>query len=173
MIPPNRQPEHYALELLTLILAYGDSSALHQKMVQGSGQLRDIAAWTRDHRGPDSLVVRALLSEEAKLEDVEREIRAEVERLATHGPDPDELARAKRQLLSFFLFGLEGNQARAIQIASFELFYGDASLLDDEVARYFQVTSEDMKHAAARYLTLPRSSRVVVRPEPATSQQGD
>jgi predicted Zn-dependent peptidase len=171
MIPPNRQPEHYALELATLIMAYGDSSTLHQQLVQGSGQLRDVAAWTRDHRGPDSLVIRALLSEEAKLDDVEKEIRAELDRLSSRGPEPEELARAQRQLLSFFLFGLEGNQARATQLGSYELFYGDAGLLNGEVDHYFQVTAEDVKRAVARYLTVTGTTRVVVRPE-ATKNDG-
>jgi predicted Zn-dependent peptidase len=36
MIPQSRVPEHYALELASLILAYGDSSTLHQKLVVGA-----------------------------------------------------------------------------------------------------------------------------------------
>jgi predicted Zn-dependent peptidase len=165
LIPPNRQPEHYALELASLVIAYGDSSTLHQKLVVGSGQLRDIATWTNDHRGPDSFVIRALLSEDAKVADIETEIRTELDRLGTTGPTPDELERAKQQLASFFLFGLEGNQARAMQLANYELFYGDAGLLNTEVDHYLKVSPEDVKNAVARYLGAARSNTVVVRPE--------
>jgi predicted Zn-dependent peptidase len=165
MIPPSRQPEHYALELASLLIAYGDSSTLHQKLVVGSGQLRDIASWTRDHRGPDTFVVRALLSEDGRVADIEAEIRAELDRLGTSGPTPEELERTKHQLSSFFLFGLEGNQARAIQLANYELFYGDAGLLNTEVEHYLAVTPEDIKQAVARYLGPARSNTVVVHPE--------
>jgi zinc protease len=173
LIPPSREPEHYALELASLVIAHGDSSTLHQKLVQGTGQLRDIASWTRDHRGPDSFVVRALLSEEAKLEDIEREIRAELDRLATEGPRPEELERAQQQLLSFFLFGLEGNQSRATQLGIFELFYGDANLLNQEVNHYFGVTPEAVKNAVARYLVPARTTRVVVHPETSTPAKSE
>jgi len=172
LIPPSRQPEHYALELASLLIAYGDSSTLHQKLVVGSGQLRDIASWTRDHRGPDTFVVRALLSEEAKLAEIESEIRAELDRLGTKGPTADELERTKQQLSAFFLFGLEGNQARAIQLASYELFYGDAALLNSEVEHYLRVTPEDVKQAVARYLGAARSNTVVVLPESGEPQTG-
>jgi predicted Zn-dependent peptidase len=168
LIPPSRQPEHYALELASLVIAHGDSSTLHQKLVVGSGQARDIASWTRDHRGPDSFVIRALASEGAKVSDLESEIRAELDRLGTHGPSAEELERAKQQLQSFFLFGLEGSQSRAIQLANYELFYGDAALLNTEVEHYLKVTTADVQKAVARYLGPERSNTVVVRPDPST-----
>jgi predicted Zn-dependent peptidase len=148
-----------------LIIAYGDSSTLHQKLVVGSGQLRDVASWTRDHRGPDSFVIRALLSEDAQVADVEKELRTELDRLGSTGPTPGELERAKQQLSSFFLFGLEGNQSRAMQLANYELFYGDAALLNSEVDHYLKVTREEVQRAVARYLGPSRSNTVVVRPD--------
>jgi zinc protease len=169
MIPKSREPEHYALELATLILAYGDSSTLYEKLVQGTGQLREVAAWTRDQRGPDSFVIRALLNEDAKLSDIEKEISTELQRLASKGPTEDELKKARQQLQSFFLFGLEGNQSRANQLGSFELFYGDATLLNHEIEHYFKVSPADVQRAVSRYLTKERSNTVVVRPEAATA----
>lgn len=169
LIPPARHPEHYALELASLVIAHGDSSTLHQKLVVGSGQLRDIASWTRDHRGPDSFVVRALLSEQASVTDIEAEIRAELDRLGSVGPTAEELDRVKQQLTAFFLFGLEGNQARAIQLANYELFYGDAALLNGEVEHYLRVTPDDVKRAVAHHLGATRSNTVVVNPEPGST----
>src|SRR5690606_31895529 len=105
VIPPHREPQHYALEIATLILAYGDSSVLHQRLVRKESLLRQVAAWTYDRRGPDLLVIRSLLTERADAERVEAIIAEELDRLATVGPTTEELARAVQQVRSMFLFG--------------------------------------------------------------------
>lgn len=165
VIPPHRQPEHYALEVATLILAYGDSSVLHQRLVRQESLLRSVAAWTYDRRGPDLLVLRSLLTERADPQRVEALIREEVDRLATTGPSSEELSRAIQQVRSMFLFGLESNLPRSTQLSAYELFWGDANELNEEVDRYAAVTAERVRDAVATYLTPRSSSTVFVKPK--------
>jgi zinc protease len=167
-IPPHRTPEHYALELAALILGYGDSSVLHQDLVQGRGLLQSIDAWTGDHRGPDLFAMRAILSQNSDLETVRQELARAVQRLAQSGPSQAEVAKAKQQLQSFFLFGLEGNFSRVKELANYELFWGDANLLANEVLNYTRVTPAQIQAAVQRYLTPSRLSTVVVQPSDET-----
>jgi predicted Zn-dependent peptidase len=169
VIPPFREPEHYALELAGVILGYGDSSALHQKLVQDDASASNVVTWTYDHRGPDLFVVRAILSETGKVEGVQTAIRKELDRLATVGPSGDEVQKAKQRLQSFFLFGLEGNMDRATQLSNYELYYGDARLLGEELKYYFAVTPDQIQKAAQKYLGADKSSTVVVQPMNAAS----
>jgi zinc protease len=164
VIPPFRTPEHYALEVATLILGYGDSSTLNQHLVLQEGLLRHVATWTYDHRGPDLLVIRALLTERADAVEVEKAIADELTRLATQGPTPTELARAIQQIRSHFLFNLESNLPRAEELSSAELFWGDANVLNTQVEEYEAVTAERVKDAVAKYLTPQRRSTVWVSP---------
>jgi predicted Zn-dependent peptidase len=164
VIPENRTEEHYALELATLILGYGDSSILSAKLVHEEALLRDVGVWTYDHRGPDLFVMQALLTERADRKQVALRLEQELARLATHGPTAAELDKAKQHLQSFFLFGLEGNQARATQLSAFELFYGDANLLNGELLRYRAVTAERIRDAVQKYLTTKRRTQVTVVP---------
>src|SRR5690606_21765510 len=48
IIPPFRTKAHYALELVAVLLTYGDSSVLHQSLVREQGELQGIGAWTYD-----------------------------------------------------------------------------------------------------------------------------
>jgi zinc protease len=169
VIPPNRTEEHYALELATVILSYGDSSVLHEKLVRDESLLRDIATYTYDHRGPDLFVLQALLTERAELAVVERRLAEELTALGTIGPTPAQLDKAKQRLQSHLLFGMEGNLSRATQLSNFELFYGDAGLLPGELARYFAVTPQAVRDAVKRYLTPERQSTVTVLPGPANA----
>jgi len=172
VIPPFRSTEHYALELAGLILGFGDSSVLHQRLVQKESLARNVVTWTNDHRGPDLFVVRSILAAGAEVEPVQTIVRAELDRLATHGPSAQALAKAKQQLQSFFLFGLEGNMSRATQLANYELFWGDAKLLGAELESYFAVTPEQIQSAIKKYLSPEKTSTVVVRPAASSAVSG-
>ncbi len=164
LIPPHRTPAHYALELLLVLLTYGDSSILHHRLVQKEGQLQNIAAWTYDHRGPDLLAIQAVLSDHGKVETVRSAIEEEIARIAELGPTPEQLAKAKQQMQALFVFGLEGTTPRAQYLAQYELFFGDARELATEVQHFNSVSAEQLKTAAREFLTPDAAHAVVVQP---------
>jgi len=164
MIPPSRTPDHYALEMATLILSHGESSRLYKKLVHDRAVAERISAWTDDHRGPDQFSVMGVLTEKGKLSDVEAAVEAELARLQKTPPSLAELEKAKRQLRSSFVFGLQTNNGRAIQLGEFEASYSDARLLARELSQYLAVTPEAIQQAAARYLTPERRSLVEILP---------
>jgi predicted Zn-dependent peptidase len=123
-----------------------------------------VDAWTNDHRGPDLLALRILLTERANIGDVERVIDQELQRLSTREPSPAELEKAKNRVSAYHVFGLESNLQRAIRMGSFELFYGDARLLERELDRYLAVSSAQVQAAVKKYLTPSRRSTVRVHP---------
>ena len=164
MIPPSRTPDHYALEMATLILSNGESSRLYKKLVHDRAVAERISAWTDDHRGPDQFSVMGVLTDKGKLSDVEAAVDAELAQLRSTPPSAAELEKAKRQLRSSFVFGLQTNNGRAIQLGEFESYWGDARLLAHELSQYLAVTPEAIQRAAARYLTPERRSLVEVLP---------
>lgn len=164
MIPPSRTPEHYALELASVLLADGESSRLYRKLVHDRAVAERVSAWTDDHRGPDQFSVMAVLTEKGKLPDVEAAIDGELAELRRAPPKAAELEKAKRRLRSSFVFGLQTNMGRAIQLGEFETHWGDARLLARELSQYLAVTPEQVQQAAARYLTPERRSLVEVLP---------
>src|SRR5205823_1258169 len=103
-------------------------------------------------------------SEHGSLPVVERTIDAEIAKLATAGPTAAEVEKAKTEVVSDFVFGVESNMHRAIELGQFELFWGDARLLSREPEHYKAVTGAQIKDAVAKFLTKNRRSTVVVRP---------
>ena len=164
MIPPSRTADHYALEMAGLILSNGESSRLYKKLVHDRAVAERVSAWTDDHRGPDQFTVSAVLTDKGKLSDVEAAVDAELAQLRAVPPAPAELEKAKRQLRSSFVFGLQTNNGRAIQLGEFESYWGDARLLAHELSHYLAVTPEAVQQAALRYLTPERRSLVEVLP---------
>ena len=50
-----------------------------------------------------------------------------------------------------FVFALESNMSRAMHIGEFEMYSGDANLLNQEADRYSAVTLDDVKRVAKQY----------------------
>lgn len=166
LIPRSRTPEHYALELAAMILADGETSRLYRSLVHDRAVASSVSAWTDEHRGPDQLTVMAVLTDKARPPEVEAKLDAALGRLAKTRPSADELARAKRRVMTSFLTGLETNLSRAIRLGEYETLYGNAQLLPEELGGYVAVTAEDVRNAVARYLTPARRSIVEIEPSP-------
>jgi predicted Zn-dependent peptidase len=167
LIPANHTPEHYALELVAMLLGDGDSARLYQELVRNRAIALDARAFTRDFAGPDSFTVQAVLAERADLAGVERALDAELERVRKQPPSDAELKRLKQRLHAGFVFGLESSLSRAMELGEYELLWGDARGIAHELSHYDAVTAKDMQAAAARYLVDAR--RVVVEITPKTS----
>ena len=163
-IPASREPDHYALEMAGLLLSDGESSRLHQSLVREKSLAIEVAAETENHRGPDVFEISVKLSGKATVPQIQKLLDAQLEVLARTGPTEAEMTKLQNRISSHFLFGLQSNQARAAQLAAFELYWGDASLVNTELARYLAVTREDIKRVAARYLTPSRANRIEIRP---------
>lgn len=152
-IPKAREADHYPLELLASVLGDGESSRLYQKLVKQKEILQEISVNTDDRRGPDLFSFWGICAQGHTPEQARALIYDELTSIAQKGITPRELEKAKNRMRSTFVFGLETNLARATHLAEFETFFGDATLLNGELARYSAVTRDDIKRVAGQYFT--------------------
>lgn len=164
LIPPARTRAHYALELLTEVLAGAEGSPLRWSLIHDRATALDVSAWCEGHRGPDQLTLQVVLSDAGAVNDVEAAINAELARMRDRGPRLEELLHAQKKKRAEFLLGLQTNLGRAIRLGEFESEYGDSRLLADELKHYLNVTPDDLRSAAQRYLLPERAVIVQVRP---------
>jgi zinc protease len=169
-IPPDRTADHYALEIAASVLAEGESSRLYKTLVHDKAISIDIDAGAQGERGPDLFEMASKVSGKGTVAAVEKEIAAAIAALAKTPPTDDELAKVRHQLTSHFLFGLASNYSRAAQLAKYELFWGDAGLLNGELDRYLAVTKEDVSRVVAKYLVPNRRTRIEVKPGQASPE---
>ena len=163
-IPPTRDADHYALEQAIAILSDGESSRLHQKLVRDKALAQEVSGWTDEHRGPDMLGLEVKLAEGARLSDTAKATDAIIDALAKDGPTDAEMTKVRNRTEAAFLFGLQSNIQRATRLGQYELFWGDARLLNGEPANYFAVTKEDIRRVIAKYMAPSRRTTVEVRP---------
>ncbi|MCA9581008.1 MAG: insulinase family protein, partial [Myxococcales bacterium] len=169
-IPPNRSEDHYALEVLALVLGHGDSSRLYQTLVKKKELCQDISVGTDDRRGPDLFSVWAIMAPGKDAEKARAEIYRELESIAKEGVTPRELEKAKNQIHASFIFGLQSNMSRAKYLAEYQTYWGDAALLRSEPANFAKVTNEDIRRVAGTYF--PATNRTILDVVPAKAAQG-
>src|SRR5262249_17487055 len=128
----------------------------------------EVSGWNEEHRGPDLFALRVVAAEGAKLGEVEKLVDAEIDSLMHQGPTDAEMAKVRARTESAFLFGLQSNLDRATHLGEYELFWGDARLLNTEPLAYLSVTKDDIKRAVGRYLVPVRRTLVEVHPSGAS-----
>lgn len=171
-IPTSRTPDHYALEMLALVLGDGESSRLYQRLVKREEICQEVAVGTDDRRGPDLFSVWAVMASGHPPEAAQEIIYAELQSIADAGVTERELQKAKNRVSATFVFGLQSNMARSQRLAEFELYWGDANLLKLELDHYLAVTAEDIKRVAGQYFDATNRTVLNVLPGEAPTGEG-
>ncbi len=172
-IPPLRSDDHYPLEVLALVLGDGDSSRLYQKLVKERQILRgdDFSVSTDDRRGPDLFSVWGVVLEGQSAEEAREVIFQELQTIAAEGITEQELEKAHNRFAASFIFGMQSNLSRAMRLAEYELYFGDAQLLRSELDRYLAVTREDVQRVARTYFDATNRTILDVVPADADGEE--
>jgi len=165
-IPARRTPDHYALKVLGAVLGMGESSRLHQDLVKTREIASEVNVYTEDRRGPDLFGVWCLVAQGHTGAEVREVLYQQMERVGAEGVTDRELEKVKNLVRRQFVFGLQSNLARARQLAEYELYDGNASLLRTELDRYLAVTREDVQRVARQYFAATNRSVLDVLPPP-------
>ena len=91
--------------------------------------------------------------DEAKRQEVDRRVLAEVERMKAHGPTAYELALAKNAIRASVILALEDAVGQATALGDTEARYGYQSL-GDRLARLEQLTADEVRDAARQFLNV-------------------
>jgi zinc protease len=168
--PNHRAPDAYALEVLSTILSAGRTSRLYQRLVYGDRVALDAGGdYTRLSVDPDLFTFYATVLPDKTVEEVERTLLAEVERLQQEPVGDEELQRGKNQIEAAFVFGQDSVYNRANIIGRHELV-GGWRLLDQFLPGIRAVTAADLQRVARRYFVPDHQTTAVLVPVPPASR---
>ncbi|MCA9574964.1 MAG: insulinase family protein [Sandaracinaceae bacterium] len=150
-IPPSREADHYALEMLGLILGDGESSRLYRILVKEREICQQLHVGTDDQRGPDLFSVFGIMAGTHQPAEARQVVYEQLESIAQTGVTNRELQKARNRVASYFVFGIQSSLDRAQRLAEFEMYYGNAELLRTEIDHYNAVTLADIQRVAQQY----------------------
>lgn len=162
-------PDAPALSVLAALLAGGRTTPLYRRLVTGDRSAVHVSA----RLGPGSahpglFIVSAVPRAPHEPQAVERAVYEEVGRMQAEGPDPAALARIRNQMRAGEYRRLAANLELAVQLAESEAALGDWRETFRWSRKIEQVTPEDVRRVAARYLVEARRTvATMVRKGPA------
>jgi zinc protease len=139
---------YYKADLITEILGGGASSRLYQSLVKEKQLFSNIECYHMGTVDAGLLTIDGKLVKGVSMEDAEKAIEEEIEKLKTELISETELQKVKNKTESVIAFEDMSIMNRANSLAFYELL-GNADLMNTELARYQQVTAADIQAEAA------------------------
>jgi zinc protease len=163
---PGNTPDWYALNVLSDILATGQSSLLTQKLVRDKEVATATGAFIEDERGPGLFRLIAIIRPGHTPEEVEKMINEEVERAKKEPYSNDELAKVRMLNLRNEISSMTSTLNRAAEMADDTVFYNDPALIYKQVEKFDAVTAADIQRVAQKYLTDNNRTVIITNPKP-------
>ena len=95
-----------------------------------------------------------------KSEDLEKEIQAVIDGVKNKPVADREFVKIKNQITTEFVTRNSTMEGIAETLANYQVYFGDANLINTEINRYNKVTKEDLMNVAVKYLN--NNNRVVL-----------
>ena len=146
-------PDEPALDFLSFILSNGRTSRLQSNLLYGKEMVQQIGAFSGTNEIAGLFQIQATARPGKSLDDIEKEIDAEIARIKTTPPTADEMARALNSIESQTVFGLQTVLGKASQMTTFAGYLGKTNWFQADLDRYRTVTPADVQRVANTYLT--------------------
>jgi zinc protease len=164
-VPPFGALEHYAASVAAAVLGFRKGSRLHRALVRERQVAAEAQAFTYDlTKGRDLLVVDVTARPEVSVAQLEQEVAREVDALHEHGATGAEVERAVALIQTDMVRSLQSAADRADRLSLFATYFGDPSLVNEQMDRYRAVTAADVSAFAREYLGRDNRASLVYVP---------
>ncbi len=150
--PNFHNDDSYALEVLAAVLAGGKSSRIYKSLIDEKRiALSADASYSSLEKYPDLFYLEATALPGKAIDEVEKALYEEVEKIKKEPPEDTEVRKAKNQIEAGFLMGQDSLFFQAELVVMFEML-GDRKLKDKYFEGIGKVTPQDVQRAAQKYL---------------------
>ncbi len=153
---PQYAADEAALDMLSSILSAGRGSRLQSNLVFGKEIAQNVFANNGTNEIAGLFQISATAKQGKTLEENEKEINTEIERIKKDAPTADEMKRALNGIEAQTIFGLQTVLGKGGQLSNYSGYRGNPDYFQADLDRYFKVTSADVQRVANKYLTANR-----------------
>ena len=142
-IYPRLDRKYYIADLITEVLSGGGSSRLYQALVKEKKLFSNIECYHTGSIDAGLIVIEGKLVAGIKMEDAEKAVNEELQKMKTEKVSDTELQKVKNKTESMIAFEDMSVMSRANSLAFYELL-GDAAWMNFELDKYATVTTDDI-----------------------------
>ena len=151
-VPQTDHPDYYPLYLLDSILSSGQSSRLHQRLVDKDQLAISAGSFTGMDFDPGLFIFSVQPRAGVDTLDCEKALFDELSKVAVNSVSDAELAKAKNIILADFYRQVQTINGRGNAIGTYEIFFGDYKRLFNAAEEVNKVTAADIQRVAKDYL---------------------
>ncbi len=149
--------DYPATDLLSDILARGNSSRFFNNLVKDQQLFNDINAYVGGDLDKGLFVVSGKLADGITMEQAEKGVWDELNRIIAKGVEADELTKVKNKIESTHVFAEMDIMNKAMNLA-FAEHQGDANDVNTEIERYAKVQAAEIQRVAAEIFRATNAS---------------
>lgn len=158
-IGPRKSEDFYTLDLVTDLLAGGESGRLHTKLVREKKLFSEINAYLTADIDPGLIIVQGKLMKGIDIHNANESINEVIIGLISENGIKDEMEKVKNKFESSNVFSNTSILNKAANLSFCELL-GNPGLINSEVDTYRNVTQEMVAEAIKRYFIFSNCSTV-------------
>jgi zinc protease len=161
--PARTDKRYYTVDLISDLLSRGNSSRLFRNLLKEKELFSEINAYITGSFDTGMLVIEGKPTANTSLEDAEKAIWEELQRLVNEKVPQEELLKVQHKTESTMVFSEMSLLDNVMNLAYFELL-GDADELNKETAKYLAVSPEDIQEEARKIFRKNNSSTLIYKP---------
>ncbi|HIP36731.1 MAG TPA: insulinase family protein [Crocinitomix sp.] len=159
--PELNHKDHYAVEMLAMLLSQGNSSRFNKSIVEKQRLAMMAVAFPFPLEDEGIALSFALANVGVDLKDLQEALDKEIEIVQQNLISDEELQKLKNQIESDFISSNSTMAGIAEQLAQYYIYYqGNTNLINTEIQKYLSVTKEDIKRVANKYFA--NNNRVIL-----------
>lgn len=159
-VPAQGTGDYYALKMLSTLLSQGKSSRLYRTLVDDQQKAFQVANIPLDLEDPGLSINFGIANVGVNSQDLEDAMDVEIAKVRKELITDEEFQKLRNQIENNFISSNTTVAGIAGSLATYEMFFGDANLINTEIDRYMAVTKEDIRRVAKEYFH--KGNRVVL-----------
>ena len=163
-IPEDGHPDCYPLVIASSILSGGRSSRVYRSLVYETQLAVQADASSSFRQDPNLFFAILIMNRGASLDEGERVLDAEFQKMMDEPVTDAELDKAKTQLRADYILGRQSVQEKADALGHAAVIHLDTASANDELELFMSVTKEDIMRVVKKYLDPSNRTVVTVMP---------
>lgn len=163
--PKQTDKDSYVLEIISGVLAQGQSSRFTKNIVNDKKLALGTGAFLNAMEDYGSFIVFGIVNQGVEPETLSAAMDEEINKLIEEGITERELQKQINNLEKDFISRNRTMAGIAESLANYHVYFGDAGLINSEIQKYRDITVEDVKRVAEKYLKESQRVHGVILPK--------
>jgi len=159
-IPNMKSNEAYQVEMLSSLLAAGQSSRIYKELVDKKQKAVAAGCFPMLMEDSGLLLIYAIANTGVSAEELEKLLQAEIDKVKNENAGEREFQKLRNMKETEFVNQNASMMGMAGSLPNYYVFYGNTNLINTELEKYLTVSSGGIKNVAQKFLN--NNNRVVL-----------